>query len=65
MGYKDAPIAVQCQGCHSLYCEQCTTMFMSWACPKKGCFSKLEPEHIHYKLKEILMVLKVFCPGCK
>lgn len=38
---------------------------MVWSCPKKNCNSKLEPEHIHFKVKEILMVIKVFCPGCK
>ncbi len=38
---------------------------MVWSCPKKNCYSKLDPEPIHRKVKEILMVFKVFCPGCK
>ena len=38
---------------------------MIWMCPKPKCKTQLPPEHIHFKVKELLQVLKVFCPGCK
>jgi hypothetical protein len=63
MDYKDAPWAVQCVQCNNLFCEWCTNSQMMWQCP--GCKCKSQPEHIHYKVKEILEQIKIYCPGCK
>lgn len=40
MPYDNAPFALQCAACHSLYCESCVNTNMIWMCPKPVCKSQ-------------------------
>lgn len=61
---KMEPLALQCVGCGGLYCEGCVNSQMMWSCPKISCKCKEHPPPIHYKVKEVIEVIKIFCPGC-
>lgn len=63
--YKDAPPALQCKQCDTLFCEGCVNSQMMWVCPNPQCKSKEQPGPIHFKVREVLEAIKVFCPGCK
>lgn len=62
---ENAPKALQCSACHSLFCEDCCKINMTWECPKPMCKTKKAPEKVHFKVMEILCALQVFCPGCQ
>ena len=62
---KASPYALQCAVCNTLFCEECVTYNQVFSCPKPLCKSQAAPEQIHFKVKEILEAVRVFCPGCK